>query len=535
MKYYRLLLILLFTVLQIHAQPFTRKDSLQGGLRPERTSFDVQRYDLDITVHPDTKRIEGSNAITFTVVNPTQKIQLDLFSNMNIDRIVHNGRKLRYTREYGAVFIQFPKKLAQGSTHTVVVHYHGNPIAAKNAPWDGGFVWKTDNNNHPFIGVAVQGTGASLWYPCKDTQTDEPNLGASVKVTVPNGLTAVANGRLKDTKAINDRFTQWHWEVVNPINNYCITLNIGKYAHIHQKHNALDLDYYVLEYNAEKAQKHFEEVIPMMQCFESKFGAYPFIEDSYKLVESPYLGMEHQSSVAYGNAYLKGYRGTDLSYTGIGLKFDYLIIHETAHEWFGNSITSQDIADMWIHESFAQYAEIVFVECQFGYESAMKYANGLKLNVQNDKPIIGHYGVNCKGSGDMYPKGAVMLNTLRYVVNNDALWWKTLYQFCTTYKHQIITTETVISFFNNALGKDYTPIFNQYLRHKNLPKLEYKIENNQLHYRWLADEKDFNLPMEFTLNDTTHRVQPTTSWQTAPFTVLSTDTITANQQKYYSY
>lgn len=521
-----LILIATFLIVQVAlSQNFTRKDSLQGGLRFERTCFDVLRYNLDLTVIPNEKKIKGNNEIIFKIVENTKKIQIDLFENMQIDSIIWNNSQLIFNREFNAVFINFPDELKKNSEEKIQFYYQGNPIAARNAPWDGGFVWKKDKNNNDWIGVAVQGTGASLWYPCKDSQTDEPDFGASIKVAVPNGLMNISNGRFIGSKKLENDYTRWNWEVKNPINNYNITLNIGDYVHIHDNHNGLDLDYYVLSYNEEKARKHFEEVKPMMDCFQSKFGEYPFKEDGYKLIETPYLGMEHQSAVAYGNKYLKGYLDQDISYSGVGLLFDFIIIHESGHEWFGNSITSQDIADMWIHEGFTQYSEIVYAECVFGYEKAMKYANGLKNGVLNNKPIIGHYGVNCKGSDDMYPKSALLLNTLRHAINDDEKWWKLIYDYSTTFRHKIIDTETVITFFNEYTKQDLTPIFNEYLRYTTIPILELKINKNRLEYRWKTNETNFSMPIEIKINGQSTIIKPVSTWNKSKFKVKSSDKI----------
>ncbi|HQW69364.1 MAG TPA: M1 family metallopeptidase [Flavobacterium sp.] len=514
-------------------ETFTRKDSLHGGLRFERTCFDVLRYNLDIMVLPRTKKIKGNNEIIFKVVENTKKIQIDLFENMQIDSIIWNKQKLDYKREFNAVFIDFPIELNKETTQSITFYYQGNPVVARNAPWDGGFVFNKDKNGKDWIGVAVQGTGASLWYPCKDSQSDEPENGASIKVAVPNGLMNVSNGRFIGSEKLENNFTRWDWEVKNPINNYTITLNIGDYVHIHDNHKGLDLDYYVLSYNEEKARKHFEEVKPMMDCFQSKFGDYPFKEDGYKLVETPYLGMEHQSAVAYGNKFLKGYLGNDLSRTGIGLTFDYITIHESGHEWFGNSITSKDIADMWIHEGFTQYTEIVFVECQLGYEKAMQYAKGLQKNVFNSSPIIGNYGVNNEGSGDMYPKGALLLNTLRHVINDDTKWWKLILDYSTTFRHKIIDTETVIAFFNKESGMDLTPIFNQYLRHTAIPKLEYKIENKRLFYKWTTDETNFLMPIDIKINGKSKRIYPENAWIKSDFKVKPSNKIEISIDKFF--
>lgn len=509
------LILLYFQAIQ--AQEPTRKDSLQGGLRFERTCFDVLRYDLSIQVDPEKKWLSGFNDITFKVVDPTKKIQLDLFENMNIIEITNKKLGvLSWKREENAVFISFDKMLLKDSIYTLHFVYSGAPVVAKNAPWDGGFVFSKDSNNKPWIGVAVQGTGASLWYPVKDTQTDEPDLGATIKVAVPNGLMNVSNGRFLGSEKISDQYTRWDWEVKNPINNYNITLNIGDYVAIHDTHKGLDLEYYVLRENKEKAIQHFEvDVKPMLDCFQSKFGKYPFWEDGYKLVETPYLGMEHQSAVAYGNKFKKGYRGFDLSGTGIGIKFDYITIHETGHEWFGNSITSKDIADMWIHEGFTTYTETVFIECTQGYDNAMKYINGQSKNVRNDKPIIGQFGVNREGSGDMYYKGALLLNTLRHVINNDAKWWGILLNYSETFKKKIIDTPTVIAFFNAETGRNLTPIFNQYLNYKTIPHLEIKGYKNRFQYRWKTEEPNFEMPVDVLIGDRKIRLNATNEWKKA--------------------
>ena len=514
MKKILVLSFIIFNFQLLSAQETTtRKDSLQGGLRPERTCFDVLHYDLNIKVNPEEKSVVGYNNITFKVINTTSKIQLDLFANMQIDSIVFNSKKLNYKREFNAVFIDFPTTLIKGTeTQNLTFYYSGKPIIAKNAPWDGGFVFTKDKQGKPWIGVACQGTGASLWYPVKDSQGDEPDFGATIKVAVPNGLMNVSNGRFMGSiplfeNGIKNGYTRWDWEVKNPINTYSITVNIGDYVNIHENYKGLDLDYYVLRENETAARMHFEEVKPMMDCFQSKFGPYPFSDDGYKLVETPYLGMEHQSAVAYGNKYIKGYLGNDRSGTGIGLLFDYIIIHESGHEWFGNSITSKDIADMWIHEGFTCYTENVYVECQYGYEKGQQYVNGCKRNIDNSSPIIGTYGVNKEGSTDMYEKGALFLNTLRHIVNNDEKWWKILLKYSETFRHKIINTETVVSFFNTETGMNLTPVFNQYLRHKNIPELLVSMDKKRhLVLKWKTDEPNFVMPVEVEINGKVTRI-----------------------------
>lgn len=501
-------------------ETFTRKDSLRGGLQYGKGNYDVLRYDLNIKVNIDEKSISGYNDITFKAsVNKTKNIQIDLFENMVIDSIVFNNRQIPFIREYNAVFLTFPQFLVQKFEKKIRVYYSGKPTIAKRAPWDGGFVFSNDKQGKPWVGVACQGDGASLWFPCKDSQSDEPDNGVSIKVAVPNGLMNVSNGRLIGSEDLKNGYTRWDWEVKNPINNYDITVNIADYAHIHDTHNGLDLDYYVLKENEEKAKTHFEEVKPMLDCFESKFGKYPFAEDGYKLVETPYLGMEHQSAVAYGNGYQKGYRGSDLSDTGIGLLFDFIIVHESGHEWFGNSITSKDVADMWIHEGFTCYSESVFLECQYGYEKAQKYINGLKRNVLNDKPIMGQFGVANEGSGDMYYKGALMLNTIRHILNDDAKWWKLLLSYSEKFRHRIIDNRMVVAYFERETGLNLKPVFNQYLKYKNIPVLELKVTKKLLEYRWKTDEPNFTMPIDIKIKGKETRLQPTNEWQKSTFKV----------------
>ncbi|MDI1255765.1 MAG: M1 family metallopeptidase [Flavobacterium sp.] len=521
------LFLLCFLFQHLTAQEtFSRKDSLMGSLRSERTCYDVLHYDLNIKVEPDKKFISGYNEISFKTVANTSKIQIDLFKNMKVDSIVWNKQKLIFSREFNAVFVEFPSILKEGAQQKVRFYYSGNPIIAKRAPWDGGFVYRTDSNGKPFIGVAVQGTGASLWYPVKDSQTDEPDNGATIKIAVPTGLMDVSNGRFKGSEDLKNGFTRWDWEIVNPINTYNITLNIGDYVHFGENYKGLDLDYYVLRENESKAKKQFEQVKPMMDCYQSKFGPYPFPEDGFKLIETSYLGMEHQSAVAYGNHYQNGYLGSSLSSDQIGMSFDYIIIHESGHEWFGNSITSKDIADMWIHEGFTCYTESVYVECLYGYQKGQDYINGLKRNIENDRPIIGNYGVGNEGSGDMYPKGALMLNTLRSIINDDTKWWKIILDYSNTFRHKIIDTETVIAFFNKESSLNLTPIFNQYLKHTAFPVLEIQYKEPYFEYRWKADEPGFNMPVDVRTHDKIRRLNPTTEWQTSTFSGKELDVLT---------
>lgn len=529
----KLAVLIILSHLVAQGQTVTRKDSIKGGLPIERKCFDVKKYELDVQFSPDLQTIQGSNTIYFTVLNETSRIQLDLFANMEVDSLVCNKQKLQYKREFDAVYVEFAEELPIQSNYSIQFYYHGKPKIAKNAPWDGGFVYAKDSNNKPFVGVAVQGEGASLWFPCKDSQSDEPDQGATIKITVPAPLLAVSNGRFKGKFPVNKTEIRWEWEVKNPINAYDITLYVGDFIHFGENYNGLDLDFYVLRENEAKAKTQFAEVKPMLDCFQSKFGPYPFASDGYKLVEAPYLGMEHQSAVAYGNHYQKGYLGTDLSGTGKGLLFDFILVHESGHEWFGNSITSKDVADMWIHEGFTCYTESVYLECQYDKETALTYLNGLKKNVKNDRPIIGQYGVHQEGSGDMYYKGALLLNTIRNFVNKDERWWQILKNYSTQYAHQIIDTKTVIQFFSEQTGLELQAVFNQYLSHKELPVLEWKYANNVLSYRWNSAEKAFNLPATVVIKGKEIRIFPDKTWKTMPLKVKSKADISIKNTDFY--
>jgi len=539
MKTHILLIISLFLSFQVSAQlfsskqKFTRADSLRGSLRPERTAFDMLKYDLNIQIKPKEKSIQGYNSITFKVLDNQQILQLDLFENMKIDSIVYQDKNLEFKREYNAVFIDFKKELQSGKTETIDVYYHGSPIIARNPPWDGGFVFTYDGNGKTWIAVAVQGTGASLWFPNKDHLSDEPDE-VDIRITVPKDLVAVSNGRLVEEIALNESLKTYHWQVTYPINNYNITLNIGDYVHFSDQFQDLDLEYYVMRDNLEKAKTHFEQVKSMMDCFYDKLGPYPFERDSFKLIETPYLGMEHQSAVAYGNQYVNGYLGSDLSNTGYGLKFDFIIVHESGHEWFGNSISVKDVADLWIHEGFTTYTEAIFVECEYGKEAALDYIFGQRNGIQNSRPIIGEYGVNHEGSSDMYAKGSNIINTLRSLVEDDELWWKTLKDFTSEFAYKTTTTTEVVDFFSQALDKDLTAFFNQYLNYKDIPKLVFKKneKTNKLEYKWDVAVDDFDMPIEMKVDEKSRWLFPkATIWKTLE--IKPGQTVDIDKKRFY--
>lgn len=521
---------------------FSRKDSLRGTLSKERINYDVRHYLLDFKIDIDKRYIQGKNKISFDVKDDLPTLQFDLFENMKITKVEWNNKKLKFNREYDAVFVTFPETLKKGTKHSIIVYYEGNPTVAKRAPWDGGLVFKKDKNGKPFVGVACQGTGASLWWPNKDHQSDEPD-SMDMYVTSPSDLEEVSNGRLISKNDLGDGYTKRHWKISEPINNYNVSINIGDYYHWSDNYvskitgEKLTLDYYVLKDNEVKARKQFEQVKPMFDAFEKRFSPYPFYKDGYKLVETPYLGMEHQSCVAYGNGYKNGYMGFDLSGSGEGLKFDYIIIHETAHEWWGNSLTSYDIADMWIHEGFGQYSEVVYLEELYGKESALKYLRGLRSGIMNKTPIIGPYGVNQEGSGDMYPKGSQFLHTLRSIINNDELWWQIIYELQVKYKHKNLSTNDVLNFMNEKSNLKLDKIFDQYLKHAAIPELIWntKVENNQLviEYKWNTDVSDFEMPIELIVNGKVERVLVKNELQTLKYSNLKDEEVIPDKSNFY--
>jgi aminopeptidase N len=520
---------------------FTRADTLRGMLTPLRTCYDLTYYHLDIKVDTLTKSIQGSNTIKFKVVDDFDRMQIDLFENMQIEKIVDaDNRALPFEREFGAVFIQLPKKLKKGSMSEITVFYSGTPQVAKRPPWEGGFVWSRDAEGNPWVAVTCQGTGASLWWPCKEHQSDEPD-SMLLSVTVPRGLMNISNGRLRRQVEQPDGWTRWDWFISYPINNYNVTLNIAKYAHfgdvyINPAGDTLTLDYYVMPYDLEKAKMQFQQVKPMLACFEKYFGPYPFPRDGFKLVQSPHLGMEHQSAVAYGNKFRNGYLGSASS--EIGLSFDFIIIHETAHEWWGNSVTSKDLADMWIHEGFGAYAEAVYVECLHGYEAALTYQNNKKSGVGNQRPVIGVYNVNQEGSGDMYPKGSLFLNTLRHVIDNDELWWRIIYGLANDFKYQTITADDIAAYVNLKTGADYSYLFDQYLKYPRLPKLEISVtqkgDSVRAKYRWVADVNNFRMPIKVTTSkDKFEFIYPTTEWQTTDLGAIDPEEFKVAEDRFY--
>jgi aminopeptidase N len=521
------------------APSFTRADTLRGMLTPLRTCYDVLYYHLDVRVDPEHRTISGSTTIRFAVVSDLTVLQVDLFPDMDIHQILLEGKtKLAFEREFGAVFVRFPETMKKGTVREIAVEYGGTPTVAKNPPWDGGLTWAHDSTGNPWVVVTCQGTGASLWWPNKDHQADEPD-SMLISVTVPPGLEDISNGRLRERRVLSDGWTRYDWFVSYPINNYCVTINVGKFARFSDRHingDTLALDYFVMPEHLAAAREQFRQVGPMISSFEHWFGKYPFFRDGYKLVESPHTGMEHQSAVAYGNHYLQGYRGRASS--AVGLNFDFIIIHESAHEWWGNSITAKDPADMWIHESFGAYAEALFVESLYGREQSMTYINGKKPNVRNDAPIIGVFNVNSEGSGDMYDKGQLLLNTLRSVIDNDSAWVSLLRGLYGRFKYQTVTGKEIVEFVCSNTGQDLHYFFDQYFGHAKLPRLRIAVSKKgdevTARYRWESDVADFRMPVKVTLGpDSLAFIYPTTSWKTTPLALKDPAEFRAAEDLFY--
>lgn len=534
---YTLLLIsgLAFGQLFEKDKVYTKQDTLKGSNTPFRDFWDVKKYNFSVEPDFEQKSIKGTNRISLEIIKDVNNpvFQIDLQQPMKAGKITASFPIASSKQDGDFIFITTKKKFKKGEKYTIDIDYSGNPLIAKNAPWDGGWVFTQDKNGNPWMSPAVQGIGSSIWLPTKDIWSDEPDNGIVMKIITPNDLVGVGNGRLIDKKTSGNK-TAYTWEVKNPINDYSIIPNIGKYVNFKDtfegEKGKLDLDYWVLDYNLEKAKKQFEQVKPMLSAFEHWFGPYPFYEDSYKLVDSPYLGMEHQSNVAYGNGYQNGYLGRDLSGTGVGLKWDYIIIHESGHEWFANNITAKDGADMWIHESFTMYSEVLFTENYLDKKSADIYLVGLRGSIDNDIPIIGKYGVRNEGSGDMYPKGANMIHTIRQVINNDEKFRQILRGLGKEFYHQTVTTKQIEDYISSKAGIDFSTVFDQYLRTIKIPNLEYTQNGDTLKFRYTNVVKNLKLPIIINGDQT---INPTEEWQTVK--LKKSTPVELNKNYYINY
>ncbi|MEW7278340.1 M1 family metallopeptidase [Aquimarina sp. 2201CG1-2-11] len=518
MKKLLILFLYLLTIQNNNAQEqrFTRQDTLRGSITKERAWWDVTYYHLDIAVNPEKKSISGKNTIFYKVIKEHNTMQIDLQPPLKIEKVVQNSLQLKVTSEGNAHFVSLVTPQKENQLNSIEVYYSGKPREAVNAPWDGGISWKKDENGQHFIASSCQGIGASIWWPNKDHMYDEVD-SLQISVNVPKDLMNVSNGQLRNIEEHDNATKTYHWFVNNPINNYGVNINIGDYIEFRENYKGekgnLPMNYYVLKDNLQKAKKQFKDAPKMMKAFEHWFGPYPFYKDGYKLVEVPYLGMEHQSSVTYGNKFLNGYLGKDLSGSGWGLKFDFIIIHESGHEWFANNITNKDIADMWIHEGFTAYSESLFLDYYYGKKAASEYVIGTRQRIANDRPVIGIYGVNKEGSSDMYFKGSNMLHTLRQLVDNDKKWRSILRGLNTTFYHQTVTTQQIENYISKATDMDLTYFFDQYLRSIKVPTLEYTYKNNNLKYRYTNIVKGFAIPLRILIDNKPHWIHPTSNWQ----------------------
>lgn len=495
---------------------YTYEDSLRGSITRERLWWDLLHYRLQVEVFPESKKIAGINTIRYQIKSPHSVMQIDLQRPMNIDSVFQAGKKLEFTRiAPNAYLITTDSSAKPGDIAEIAIYFSGVPKIAKNPPWDGGFTWKTLSQDRPFIATSCQGLGASVWWPCKDHMYDEPD-SMRIEVTVPKPLMDVSNGRLEKIVDHGDKQT-FHWVVKNPINNYGVNLNIAVYEHWNEiydgENGPLTIDYFVLPENLEKAKLQFTQVHDMLKAFEHWFGPYPFYEDGYKLVEAPYLGMEHQSSVTYGNKFTNGYLGTDLSGTGWGKKWDYIIIHESGHEWFANNITYKDIADMWVHEGFTTYSEALFTEYMYGKVAGQDYVIGQRRNIQSKDPIIGRYNVNEEGSVDMYYKGANLLNMIRTILNDDEKWRQFLRDMNKDFYHQVVTSAQIENYMITKLGLPLQSVFDVYLRGISIPILECKFVKGKLRYRWQGVPTGFSMPVDLMVGSKKIRLNATTEQQ----------------------
>jgi aminopeptidase N len=499
---------------------FTREDTLRGSITPERAWWDLQHYHLEVTVDPVAKHISGKNTMKYRVIGEQNRLQIDLQEPMILEKAIQQGKELNIEKEGSAHFLILTAPHLPGENKEVVLYFSGKPVVAVRPPWDGGLTWSSDSKGLPFIANSNQGIGSSIWWPNKDHPSDEPDQGVLISVEVPENLMDVSNGRLiKTTHDKKSKTKTYHWEVKNPINNYGININIGDYVHFGEKYKGekgdLDMNYYVLRENLEKGVKQFSEAPRMMEAFEHWFGPYPFYEDGFKLVEVPYLGMEHQSSVTYGNGFANGYLGRDLSGTGWGLKFDFIIVHEAGHEWFANNITNKDVADMWIHEGFTAYSENLFLDYHFGKEASSAYVLGTRMNIQNDKPLIGSYNVNKNGSSDMYYKGANLLHTIRQIIHDDEKWRKILRGLNSEFYHKTVTTKEIENYISVNSGMDLSTVFEQYLRDIRIPVFSYFIKGKVLNYRWENVVSNFVMPLKISVNGGDQIwLSPTQKWNT---------------------
>jgi aminopeptidase N len=508
---------------------FTEADSLHGSLNRFRSCYDVIFYELSVSFKIEKKAISGSVMFSSKATCNFDTLQIDLYKNMQIDSIVFDRNKLVYYRKHNAVFVLFDRTIKKEESFNFVVYYQGEPIIAKKPPWEGGFVWDKDKNKDTWASVACEVAGSSLWWPSKDHLSDEPD-SMVMHYTVPNGLSCVANGVQTDS-LVNGDFTTYTWKVSYPINTYNTTFYIGKYSHFYIPYKSdsgsFVMDFYVLKDNYERAKEHFMQVPYIIQYFENFYGSYPWPRDGYKLVESSYEGMEHQTAIAYGHKF----KNTSW------IDADYIILHESAHEWWGNSVSASDYADIWIHEGFATYSEALYIEATQGYDAYLNFLRYYAMLIINKRPVIGPYGVNYWDYKDIdvYMKGALLLHTLRNTINNDSLFRDILKTFYQRFAQKTAITSDFINIVNEKTGKDNTEFFKQYLYSRTCPELvwEYyydiKIGKSYVYYKWLNANEGFSIPIKVKADNRVFIIRPTNKLQKSELPYSKSIVINTNE------
>lgn len=500
---------------------FSEKDSLRGALSELRSNYDVKHYDLHIDFDLKNKSIEGMVTVKFEAVNDLNIIQMDLHKDLKISSIECDGQQLALERKFNSIFIDFKREIKANEEVSFSIKYAGTPMKAKKPPWEGGFVWDKEDGK-PWVGVACEKLGAHVWWPVKDHLSDEPD-SMDLHYTIPKGLFCVANGTLisQETK---DEKTTFHWKVSNPINSYNVTFYIGDFVKVEQPYNGLDgmhiLEYYVLPKDKQRAERHFYQTADILRFFEETFGVYPWWNDGFKLVSSPYEGMEHQSAIAYGNGFEKN---------KLLSNYDYIILHEAAHEWWGNSITVSDFADIWIQEGFATYSEALYIEHADGKAAYDRYLWFYAIFIRNKAPMVGPKEVNYweYKDGDPYMKGALTLHSLRNTLDDDSLFFSILRGFYQENAKQIVSSDEFVEYAQKISGQDLTWFFDQYLHRREAPKFLYYIETKngikELNYKWTDVVEGFKMPVRVSINGEFVELEPTTNKQIHKFPDQNSD------------
>jgi len=519
---------------QYNLPELTPNNNLIGNLNENRSSYRVSFYDINIDFDIDHKSLAGFVTIKAESIRDLNKLQIDLAENLNIKKITYENKELSFSREFDAILIDFNSTIVKGSIFEFTVFYDGIPQSADNPPWAGGFTWSKDKNGRDWIAVSCEGEGARIWWPNKDHITAEGD-SVRMKYTVPSNTVAVGNGKLRNIITKNNKST-YEWFVGNPINNYNISVQIGNYVAVQDtfiKDDTIhNMNHYVLDYNKELASNYFTQSKEVIRFYEKYFGDYQWYEDGYKLIEVPYLGMEHQSAVTYGNGFsiYNGVRSKSWPMYGV---IDPLIIHETGHEWFGNSVTASDPTHIWIHEGLQVYSEAIYFEDKFkSYEVGVHYLNTLKNRIVNEVPIVGNENENHWAlHGDTYMKGAWVMHTLRSTINDDKSWFEILKEFMEENAKGFVNTRDFFDKVNEITGDDYWYFAEQYFYSSAQPELEYYQTDNEFFYRWNNVNENFSMPIDLLINGSSTRVFPTKKFKS--FNISKHSQIEVMEWKYY--